>query len=226
MHGLGSLVRAWAIGLGAFAAVTAAFLLALTIMVSGPPTWSEMRGLSEIASSARDALGGVGRRIVRAITADAPEPVEAASLPAADAAIAARPSSSSRAREPERPRREAKAERAAKQRAQRAHKRAEKARPQREARMAAPRRAEAAPLGQDPVWLTRELERQRTAPAAPTIAPDPAPEAPLIEDKPPPDDEVNGNEAGEGEVYEGDGRLSEDEYYEQFERDYGRRRWR
>ena len=56
-----SLVRAWLHGIGAFLAVTAAFVLALSLAISGPPTAEEMTGLSQVSSTAGAEISRAAR---------------------------------------------------------------------------------------------------------------------------------------------------------------------
>lgn len=52
MRAVMSLVRAWIAGIGGFAMITAAFLVAMTLAISGPPTADEMAGLESATQTA------------------------------------------------------------------------------------------------------------------------------------------------------------------------------
>lgn len=86
-----SLVRTWLIGIGAFAAVTAAFCIALVFAIAGPPSPAEMAGLQVVAADALHDLDGVGRRLSAAVCRRLPEEARGAPCVEARAPVAAPP---------------------------------------------------------------------------------------------------------------------------------------
>ena len=63
MRAFMSLVRAWSAGMGAFVAVTAAFCLALTVAISGPPTDEETAGFEAASLTLMHHVQSVSRKL-------------------------------------------------------------------------------------------------------------------------------------------------------------------